>query len=275
MVIETQIRQAIRDAVNRNSRKPFYWGGIVGYQQLEAIAQALHQEAGPDDEREYLQRLTRQADRVLEKNRSLAEDLKEAHQWLERMAKCLRYPPRSYQDSASDTGLNSQRVAQEMEALLQQFQPDAKYQPAQTSLYDAFRKRWKLYGKELLYCYDVPGLPPDNLQMESLFGRLRCHQRRISGRKSTRELRDFGQAQVLFLVESEETLLKQMQRVPLAAYQVYRRRLAQAEAPRQFFHRLHRNPLKTMQRLVNRHAARRVELASHVPPLPVECAHTY
>ena len=40
--IETQIRQAIRDAVHRNSRKPFYWGGLAGYQQLEAIAEALH-----------------------------------------------------------------------------------------------------------------------------------------------------------------------------------------------------------------------------------------
>jgi hypothetical protein len=27
--IETQIRQAVRDAVNRNSRKPFYWGGLA------------------------------------------------------------------------------------------------------------------------------------------------------------------------------------------------------------------------------------------------------
>lgn len=42
MQVEVQIRMAIRDAVNRASRKPFYWGGLVGYRQLEAIAQALH-----------------------------------------------------------------------------------------------------------------------------------------------------------------------------------------------------------------------------------------
>ncbi len=46
--------------------------------------------------------------------------------------------------------------------------------------------------------------------MESLFERLRRRQRRISGRKSTRELRDFGQAQVLFQAESEATLLEQI-----------------------------------------------------------------
>ena len=41
MEIEAQVRVAIRDAVNRPSRKPFYWGGLKGYEQLEAIAQAL------------------------------------------------------------------------------------------------------------------------------------------------------------------------------------------------------------------------------------------
>ena len=41
--METQIRIAIRDAVNRSTRKPFVWGGLAGYQQLEAIDQALTQ----------------------------------------------------------------------------------------------------------------------------------------------------------------------------------------------------------------------------------------
>jgi hypothetical protein len=104
----------------------------------------------------------------------------------------------------------------------------------------------------------------------SLFGQLRCHQRRISGRKSTRELRDFGQYQVLFLAESEDDLLQQIRQVPLTTYQAGRIRLAQAEAPRQFLHRLHRDPLGTVQRLVNQHAARRAALASGIGPLPSE-----
>ena len=35
------MRVAIRDAVNRPSRKPFCWGGLKGYEQLQAVAQAL------------------------------------------------------------------------------------------------------------------------------------------------------------------------------------------------------------------------------------------
>ncbi len=41
--IEKQLRMAIRDAVNRSTRKPCAWGGLAGYQQLEAIDQALTQ----------------------------------------------------------------------------------------------------------------------------------------------------------------------------------------------------------------------------------------
>ena len=41
MELEAQIRVAIRDAVNRRSRKPFYWGGLRGYDQLHDIAQVL------------------------------------------------------------------------------------------------------------------------------------------------------------------------------------------------------------------------------------------
>jgi hypothetical protein len=40
--IEKQVRMSIQDAVNRTSRKPFHWGGLDGYAQLQAIAQALH-----------------------------------------------------------------------------------------------------------------------------------------------------------------------------------------------------------------------------------------
>ncbi|MFC1996381.1 hypothetical protein ACFLXI_02080 [Chloroflexota bacterium] len=45
---------AIRDAVNRSTRKPYYWGGLAGYQQLEAIEQALTQLTTMDPGSAYL-----------------------------------------------------------------------------------------------------------------------------------------------------------------------------------------------------------------------------
>jgi len=60
--------------------------------------------------------------------------------------------------------------------------------------------------------------------------------------------------------ESEEALLDQLRKVPIPDYHKHRRRLAQAEAPRQFFHRLHRDPGGTTQKLMLRYAKRQSEL---------------
>jgi hypothetical protein len=91
--IEKQLRRAIRDAVNRSTRKPFAWGGLAGYQQLEAIDQALTQLTSMDPEKAYFPQLAQQVKRALDKNRTLANNVKEAHQWLQQVAACLRYPP--------------------------------------------------------------------------------------------------------------------------------------------------------------------------------------
>ena len=90
--LERQVRVAIRDAVNRESRKPFYWGGLKGYQQLQAISVGLQRVPSGEPETGYLHRLAMQAKRAIERNRVLAQDLQEAHTWLRRIAQCLRYP---------------------------------------------------------------------------------------------------------------------------------------------------------------------------------------
>ena len=257
--IETQVCAAIRDAVNRESRKPFYWGGLKGYQQLEAIAEALAEVPGDEPETSYLRQLKIQVDRVVEAYRVNTGDLREAHTWLRKIADCLRYPP---PDAQPEPSLTSEQVKQEMEALLASLKPDLKRRPAQAALHGAWHRTWEEYGPDLLHCYDIPGLPPDNLMLEALFGRLRRHQRRISGRKSTRELRDFGQFQVLFLAESEAELLEQIRQVSLEKYRENRRRLEEAEAPRRLLYRLHRNPLRTMRDLIKQHAVRRDTLTS-------------
>jgi hypothetical protein len=231
----------------------------VGYQQLEAIQQALSVLPESLDESGYFQRLQIQIKRALEKNRHDAQNLAEAHQWLRQIAACLRYPPDTCSNTAS---LSSTQIAKNMETLIQSLHPNPRTQRPQSRLLSALRKRWRLHQQELLPCYDIPGLPQDNLQMESLFERLRRRQRRISGRKSTRELRDFGQAQVLFQAESEAALLEQIRQVPLEQYRVWRTRLRQSEHPRQFIQRLHHDPLATMNRLVNQYISRCATLSS-------------
>ncbi len=245
MAVEAQIRAAIRDCVNRTSRKPFHWGGIQGYQQLSAIGEILRSLPCRAIDTDYLSILSVWVDQALINNLSVASDLEQAHQWLQRITDCLHYPKYSKicKDNVidiTDTNnslLTSFQVRREMEELLEQFRPDPQHHPAQFALKKKLQRLWHKYGTNLLYCYDIPGLPPDNLKMEAIFSHLRRHQRRISGRKSTVELCDFGQYQVLFLAENEKQLLEQIQQVPIAEYKAQRRRLAVSEAPRQQKHR--------------------------------------
>lgn len=269
MEIEAQFRMATRDAVNRATRKPFYWGGLKGYRQLESIAQALHRMGVA--EHAYFRRLIRQVDRTLENNRQLAEMIEKTFTWLLRIAACLRYPPSSYLEAPLPT---SQQVKQEMAELLQDLEIDSRGQAILRSLYNGLRKRWDVFGDDLLYCFDIPGLPQDNLIVESLFGRLRCRQRRISGRKSTQPLRDFGHVQILFLADSEEQLLEQIRDVSVEDYRKQRTLQAQAEAPRKFLNRLHRNPPKTMQDLAEKYMALLPLECPFVVPVP-ECTPQY
>ncbi len=141
-----------------------------------------------------------------------------------------------------------------MQELLDRFNPDPKYQRPQSAIKSKLQRTWNLYGPDLLHTYDIPGLPPDNLQIESLFGRLRRHQRRVSGRKSTRPLREFGHYQVLFSADSQADLLHHLRTVPLDEYRKHRQQLENAETTRRFMHCLHRDAEATLQRLVNSYA---------------------
>ena len=233
---------------------------MKGYQQLQAIADCLHQYVGAQTENAYFQRMIMQVDRALENTATLAESLQNAHTWLLNIAACLRYPQSSYTNDEL-AAINSHTVEKEMKELLDKFQQQTTHNRVLSALYRGAIHRWEDFGKDLLHCYDIPGLPPDNLHLESLFNRLRNHQRRISGRKSTRELRDFGQYQVLFLAESEADLLEQLRRVPLSEYFKHRNLLAQAEAHRIFLRRLHHDPSKTIQLLLSKYVARQAKLS--------------
>ncbi len=259
IAIEKHIRLSIRDAVNRSSRKPFHWGGLAGYQQLAAIAQTLHG-LPVEDATAALRQCLPQIDRAVEQHQWLAQDVRSAHTWLRRIADCLQYPGESV--TAHNPVCSSAQIRCEMDALLAQFHPDSKRAPAQAALQCAWQPLWNAWSEDLLTCYDLPGLPADNLRLESFFNQARNHERRISGRASTRPLGSLGQYQVLFLAESEHDLLAQIRQVPLEAYRAHRRQLAHCEATRQHIHRLHHKPAETIQHLLDQHAARRVALAT-------------
>jgi hypothetical protein len=272
VALERQLKQAIRDAVNRPSRKPFAWGGLAGYRQLAAIADGIRQLVDQTPETDGLRQTLAQIERALNNYRPLANDLAAAHEWLRRIAAVLHY--RRPREELPAEALTSAAVGQAIQQLLALFQPDCRRQPAQLALRNALVRTWEDFGAELLHCYDIVGLPPDNLALEAFFSCLRRHQRRISGHKSTRELRTLGHYQVLFQAESEEQLLAQLRTVPLASYREQRRRLHQASEPQRFVNRLHHNPAATIQCLVDSYTARRRHLRQNENTLTAQSEYT-
>lgn len=272
LALERQLKQAVRDAVNRPSRKPFYWSGLSGYRQLSAIASGIRQLVDETTETRYLCRLLSQVERALENYRALAQDLAAAHDWLRRIAAVLHYPLSAAKAPVEE--FTSASVAHAMERLLATFRPDFKRQPAQGALHSTLSRTWDAFGADLLHCYDIQGLPPDNLALEALFSDLRRHQRRISGHKSTGELSALGHYQVLFQAQSQTDLLAQMRTVPLDCYRHHRQLLEEANKPRRFLHRLHRDPDAAIQTLAAAYTTCRRQLLQNENSLTNKLEYT-
>jgi hypothetical protein len=272
VALEQSLKQAIRDAVNRPSRKPFSWGGLAGYRQLAAIADGMRQLVDETSETSYLHRLLSQVERALENYRALAQDLEAAHGWLRRIALVLHDCLPTEKTLATPS--SSESVAEAMEQLRTAFQPDFKRQPVQRALHHALSRTWDSFGSDLLHCYDIEGLPPDNLALEALFSALRRHQRRISGHKSTRELRDLGLYQILFQAQSQTELLAQLRAVPLDRYHHHRQLLDEASKPTRFLHQLHSDPDATIQVLADAYKTRRRQLLQNHKPLTQQLEYT-
>lgn len=98
-----------------------------------------------------------------------------------------------------------------------------------------FRNRW--WG--LFVCYDLPGLPATNNDLESFFGHLKTNQRRITGRKSVNSfvLRYGAYAAFVDHSESKADLLSRLRSVDRAAYQRERQHLQRILAERRDYHR--------------------------------------
>ena len=107
----------------------------------------------------------------------------------------------------------SQTVHSMLEQMVHQWQKSAQL----NSTLDKVCRKWdSMAGKWLpaiLHCYDIPGLPRNNLQLEARFGQLRQNQRRVSGRKETTPLRRLAPGQLLCQTLEAQELLSYLKSV--------------------------------------------------------------
>ena len=244
-------RRAIRDALSRSSRKPFQCGGLQGYDQLVGISQYLSQrraQSGPDP---YLDQLHDDVQRALRATASQAEGVRQARTFLTQVEHYLAGLPRpSLEPHAQEkTGLpisDSKTVQRELETMISDLAQQPNLYPLTRRLIRKWHSMSETWLPDILHCYDVPGLPRSNLDLESAFGTLRRDQRRISGRKETTSLRVFGPGEISLLALDEEEVLPLLQSVPADEYWSQRRLQEEREEPRRWLTRLHRDPAQAL-----------------------------
>ncbi len=237
-------RRAVRDALTRTSRKPLQYGGLQGYDQLVGINQALLQRQAQWGVDAYLDGLQRRVQTAITATQTQAEAIRQAKNCLVRMERCLAHTPLPSFNAQPVPTPGSQTVAKNLNQILD----DLACQPELSSTSQRLIEKWQQMNKKwlpgILHCYDVPGLPRHNLDLEALFGRLRRNQRRISGRKETSPLRVFGPGELMFAILKEEDTLACLQRVSEETYWSERRKQEEREEPRRWLRRLRQDPLR-------------------------------
>jgi hypothetical protein len=243
-------RRAIRDALKRTSRKPFQCGGLQGYDQLVGISQHLSNrrvQSGADPYQDQLQRCVQSA---LRSTASLAEEVRQTHTFLTQVEHYLAgVPLPSLKADAQETHLSipgSKIVQQELGKMFS----DRMQQPDVCPLIRRMDRKMTTMSKtwlpDILHCYDIPGLPRSNLDLEGAFGMLRRAQRRTSGRKETSPVRIFGPGETVLLSLDDEEILPLLQSVPADEYWSQRRRQEEREEPHRWLTRLHRDPVRAL-----------------------------
>jgi hypothetical protein len=239
-------RRAIRDALHRTCRKPFQCGGLKGYEQLSGINHYLNERRSQYGAEPYLDQLQCYVQHALKATASQAKGIYQAHTFLTEVEHYLAEASQSNQQTNSpQTNLSipvSETVQQELEKMFS----DLMQRPDLCPLSRRLNRKWcamsKTWLPDILHCYDIPGLPRSNLDLESVFGKLRRAQRRSSGRKETTPLRIFGSGEIVLLSLDNDEILPFIQSVSKDAYWSQRRRQEEREEPRRWLTRLHQDP---------------------------------
>ena len=109
----------------------------------------------------------------LEQTASLWTPLVVAYNWVHQVATILN----------NETGHDVQTIQQSLSQLLNEMEHQKARGGELADAIAHFLKVTHSYWLGLFHCYEVEGLPRTNNDLEHVFGQLRHHQRRVTGRK--------------------------------------------------------------------------------------------
>jgi hypothetical protein len=115
--------------------------------------------------------------RIEELDRGRVAELRTAQSYLLRIARLLE--PQERPTSGAQVREQVDAVLQEIRAGSEQGTIPIGVRPPLTHLADFLQR----LGDHLYHCYDVPGLPRTNNDLEHFYRRLKCAERRITGHK--------------------------------------------------------------------------------------------
>jgi hypothetical protein len=191
--------------------------------------------------------------------------LKEQRSWLIELQRILETEPKPSSREIED------QIDRYLLDLSRRDDLDEADQVIAQHVISTFRNRW--WG--LFVCYDTPGLPATNNDLESFFARLKTNQRRITGRKSVNNfvLRYGPYAAWVDLSETKAALLHRLSHVDRAVYQQERQQLQLILDERREYHRFHHKLDIVVKELENEwqiavETATQKSKSDHIPNLP-------
>lgn len=214
----------IKQALSRKGRAPFNLSGVPMFADLCAIQDTL-EECLRQTEYLHLRSLHTTLSRLLPKYATAFQEVKQAQIWTKDIAAILDAPLPTEQNPGAE--IVEQRMKAYLEAL--STQPDLSPWLAQvrTNLITVTNSYW--IG--LFPCYNIPGLPRTNNDLESLFGKTKRGIRRRLGISQLREplLRHAAWAILQIDASSSSELQHELERVGVAHYWRERRRYEQRQ----------------------------------------------
>lgn len=179
--------------------------------------------------------LKRLVSNALEQTAPLWTPLTIAYDWVHQAAAILDNPDE----------LGAEAIQQKFTQLLQEMAQHKAQTGALSSGIDHFLKVTQSYEPGLFHCYDVAGLPRTNNDLEHVFGQLRHHQRRVTGRKvAPASLVVRGSVRLIAMVATRTRTftLKDFAAISVEAWQAVRHELQHHHQKRLQQRRFRRDP---------------------------------
>ncbi len=235
--------QVLHLSLGRVNRTPFDLAGLKLYAELQAIADSLAASLAQRNE-PTLRQWYRLLRTTLPGYAAAFAEVRQAEAWLTEIRQVLNT---AALPTLSQPGPGGDAVALAVAHVLGRIADQACDTPWLADFRHALLKLTEHYWSGLFVCYDVPGVPRTNNDLEGVFRRMRRAVRRQTGFKQLRRVLVRQGAWLVFPPEPGRAALeRRLAAVPREAYRAERARFKARQARFQVRQRWQRQPARVL-----------------------------